>query len=76
MVVKGYVRFIFYFGTREGVYYVGVSQIWVNGGWCMEAWPTPCYVTPALRCTSDNFYYVNLLMPVTIVSSQDSPYSQ
>ena len=32
MVVKGYEGFIFYFGTREGVYYVWLSRFWVNGG--------------------------------------------
>ena len=41
MVVKGYMGFIFLCDTREALYYVWLSQIWVNGGWCMGAWPTP-----------------------------------
>jgi len=39
IVVKGGERFIFYFDTREGVYYVGISRFWVNGGWALGLSP-------------------------------------
>jgi len=32
---SGGMEFIFYFGTREGLYYVWLSRFWVNGGWAL-----------------------------------------